>query len=334
MALISMIPSQTGEGTDPYSSWFGTGEDGDLVVDTDMPLDVAIDEGQIVKQYNSLTITSTGILHPANRCNGLIILVKGDCEISGHLHADKCAPFANSFEPTASQQSHIRLCAQVGGKGGNGGSTSRASGGTATDGRWCGGGWPGGGAGGVAGQNYNLTWTPRATAGGAGTRPITGMSWPVPGASNTNSSGSYGSGGTGAYMTGGVGGASPGGAGGGAYIYLGNDYGAERSGSAGDGYPGGGLWLFVGGTLTITATGIVSADGGNGGDSGTYNTTRVGGGGGGGGGGVVCIVHTGIFSNAGSVHANGGIGGAGDSAGQDGSVGALLIANIADLDAA
>lgn len=132
-------------------------------------------------------------------------------------------------------------------------------------------------------------------------------------------------------MRGGVGGASPGGAGGAGYIYDVDNYGAEINGGNGNGYPGGALWLFVGGSLTITPTGIISADGGNGGNAGTRNSNYYGGGGGGAGGGIVCVVYGGIYTNTGTIQAKGGLGGTGGSNGQAGTIGTVFVHSISDL---
>lgn len=314
------------------AGYFGSGDDGDVTISTATALPVPLDEGQIIKQYESLIINEGGSLYPANRCNGMIILVRGDCTISGHLHADQCAPFANDAEETAANDLHIRFCGEnIGGQGGHGGSTTEAAGGAGTAGLWCGGGWPGGGGGGVGGQKYNLHWDYGGSAGGPGTRPVHGMSWPVAGSTSSGTAGTYGAGGTGAYVRGGVGGASPGGAGGAGYIYDVDNYGAEINGGNGNGYPGGALWLFVGGSLTITPTGIISADGGNGGNAGTRNSKYYGGGGGGAGGGIVCVVYGGIYTNTGTIQAKGGLGGAGGSNGQAGTIGTVFVHSISDL---
>ena len=107
------------------------------------------------------------------------------------------------------------------------------------------------------------------------------------------------------------------------------------NGTAGNGYPGGGLWIFVKGNVTIGASGIISADGKDGGAGGTYtNGSVIGGGGGGAGGGIIALIYGGSIVNSGSVRAYGGKGAAGSTAGQDGAAGAVLVQQINDFLAA
>lgn len=317
------------------AGWFGDGRDGDLhVADGEtLALEVALDEGQIVKQYKNLIIEKGATLKPANRCNGMILLISGDLMVDGAISVDGCAPFANDSEETASQEMHVRLCPLTGGQGGNGGAgASGGAGGQGSGGIWCGGGWPGGGGGGYGRYSWgSLNWSINTYPGGDGTRPVHGMTWPVAGGSSGG--GSYGSGGTASYINGGVGGASPGGGGGGTVISNVSNYGDKINGSAGNGYPGGGLWIFVKGKIKIGASGLISADGGNGGAGAVYttNSSVYGGGGGGGGGGVIALIYGDSITNEGSVRADGGHGGTGSEAGNDGAIGSVLIKKLNEI---
>lgn len=335
MALISTIPSQTSGdgGGNPHASWFGTGEDGDLIVSTDVALPVALDSGQIIKQYNSLTVTSSGILHPANRCNGMILLVKGDLTVDGTIHVDKCAPLVNDSEELAAQEQHVALCGELtGGKGGNGGNayesapgSAASPGGSGGPGFQFGGGFGGGGGG--VGANF-------AGAGGSSNpRPPAGTIIPYP--SSTTGNSEYGAGGSARQSSSSVlarGGAGPGGGGG--------QGAGAHSGDAGDAIGGGALWIFAQGKVRIGGTAKISATGGDGGDAYGYAASgtilEFGGGGGSGGGGIVCIVHTGDIVNAGAVTASPGTAGINKTnsayaAGQSGESGTVLITNISDL---
>lgn len=338
MPIISNFPALGGGTPGPdYSSWFGTGEDGDLTVSTDVALPVALDSGQIIKQYNNLTITSTGVLHPANRCNGMILLVKGDLTVDGTIHVDKCAPLLNDNEEMAAQEQHIVLCGvTTGGKGGDGGdgssaATARAHG-TGGQGFRFGGGY-GAGSGSVANANMGAS---ESFDGANGDRPPAGTT--IPWIPSYNSASQYGAGGSIDYGFAQLhGGGGPGGTGA-AYSRISSASYTSR-GENGDAIGGGAIWIFVGGAVDIGANGVIRAKGGNGanGRSATEssgNTVFVGGGGAG-GGGIVCIVHTGNFVNAGVVQAPGGSGGAAgggnSTAGSDGASGTVLITNIADL---
>lgn len=331
--------SKEGGAADDYSSWFGTGEDGDLTVSSDVALPVALDSGQIIKQYNNLTVTSTGVLHPANRCNGMILLVKGDLTVDGTIHVDKCAPLLNDNEELAAQEQHIVLCGvTAGGKGGDGGSAFGSAPSFATSAAGSGGhGFPFGGGfgggGGADGYSQYGVWN----AGSGDPRPPAGSTIPYP--ANPSSASLYGAGGSGGSNAGSsyaLGGGGPGGGGANARGNL--------AGGAGDAIGGGALWIFAQGQVRIGSTARIGSNGGNGGtSSGRYDGSTVyhyPGSGGGGGGGIVCIVHTGDIVNQGNVSALGGTspmpsntnGTTGTSAkGQDGSSGTVLITNIADL---
>lgn len=323
------------------AGYFGNGEEGDVTITGDTPLAVTLDEGQLIKQYESLTINEGATLRPANRCNGMILLVRGDMTINGTISADKCAPLANPNEDEASNERHVALCNITGGNGGSGGRGSyysrngndvdryvRGAGGTGGSGFAFGGGYGGGGGSGDSGG-----------PGGPGDpRPPIGSPIPYPGGSGVKVCGVGGTDGRG------VGGGGPGGGGGAA-----QDSDRHSNGSTGDAIGGGAIYIFVGGVLTIGATGKITANAGNGGNgarcagggySPGYNGGEnwYGGGGGGGGGGCIALIHSGSYNNLGSIMVNGGAGGqcGGENNGytQDGNPGAAgttLITTLAEL---
>lgn len=341
----------------PNAGLFGNGSDGALTVaeNQTVALDVQEDVGQIVKQYTTLTIEAGGVLKPAHRCNGMIIMVQGDCTIRGTLSVSKCGPLLNDQESTALEDIHIKLMgALMGGDGGDGGDcgttyditttegdvtttvkTPYKKGGKGGKGHLLGGGFGGGGAGDglISGDN----------GGDSEPRPPHGITFPP------ETSGQYGAGGNGRYSdedySHGKGGKGPGGSGGTNYyatVIEGHPSGAI-DGVAGDAYPGGGLWLYVGGTLRIETNGQVVADGGNGANVNTAKFDGSGGfpgQGGSAGGGIIAIVYGGKYENLGSVHANGGTTPALTShydtnrvrcKGQNGSVGTVKVVSVTTL---
>ena len=340
MALISMIPSQTsgGGGDNPHASWFGTGEDGDAVISTDTPLPVGLDEGQINKQNNHLIIEQGGTLRPANRCNGMILLVKGDLTVDGTISADKCAPLLNPNEELAAQETHIVACgALVGGAGGKGGTLKsgidfRGAPGNGGSGFTFGGGFGGGSGGGISG--WRAPSGSKAYAGGDGDpRPPVGTALPTPGGRFEKST--YGAGGGIDFRGYTYGGGGPGGSG-----AAGSQYDAAENhwmtgGGTGEAIGGGAIWIFVHGKIRINSVAKISADGGNG-ANGVSTHGGCSAGGGGGGGGIIAIIHTGDYVNQGSITANGGTGGnpgldTDANAGVSGSAGTILIKNISEI---
>lgn len=341
----------------PPKSWFGDGSDGDFVVAAGETHSepVTLDEGMIIKQYSSLTIEEGGIWQPANRCNMTKILVSGDLTVNGSMVFDRLMPLQNSSESEVLKDEHWNLCntyqtlkggnggtAGAGGySGGNGGVQGAA--GTGGNGFELGGGC-GGGSGGICWRQYSNTYGSTGTAypGASGEpRPPIGTAIPYA-ATAKNSSPLYGVGGS---VTGGSytynGGSGPGGSGGILRNYGSNttdQFGGGKAGTAGSALGGGCAIIFVGGKVKIGATGVISADGGNGARGvGINSATKFASGGcGGGGGGIIAIIHNGDYINSGSVRANGGTGGAiavssVGSAGSDGDAGTVLIAAIADI---
>lgn len=342
MPLISYFPSASAGNID-YSSYFGTGEDGDLIVDGDVALDVIEDQGQIIKQYNNVTINAGATLRPAHRCNGMILLVKGNLTVNGKISVAKCSPLLNPNETQALNEPHIKLCGNLtggnGGKGGDGGNDG-GTGGAGGNGHGLGGGYGGGGAG-----DGNYDGSLNTKGGDSEPRPPVGITWPC------TTSGEYGAGGTGgmrrnSYPYGGKanGGASPGGSGGTYYVasFVEGDPHGAIPGLAGDAYGGGLLVIFVQGAVRIGSAGEIDADGGVGAtisndryiSSADYPGT-----GGSGGGGIIALVHTGDYINSGSIHANGGVAPSPpskysnrpQSVGNAGSIGSVLVTQISEL---
>ena len=291
MPIISNFPALGGGTPGPdYSSWFGTGEDGDLTVSSDVALPVALDSGQIIKQYNNLTVTSTGVLHPANRCNGMILLVKGDLTVDGTIHVDKCAPLLNDNEELAAQEQHIVLCGVTGGNGGSGGAGSSYANdigqpGIGGAGFVFGGGFGGGSAGAAHGGRSDAA----AYNGGSGDpRPSAGTTVPIEAAVAANAQ--YGAGGyANAGRSSGIayGGGGPGGSGGSAEYTSVNSRYYSQSGLDGDAFGGGLLVIFVAGKVRLNSIAHLSASGGNGANGVLCTNGASTGGGGGGGGGAI-----------------------------------------------
>ena len=347
------------------AGWFGDGRDGELYVadGETLSLEVALDEGQIVKQYTNGYIGTGSLLTAANRCNGMVLLFTGDLTIKGTISMNKKAPLLNPMEEQCAAEVHVALCGGLtGGKGGKAGVgavfTYESYGkigapGSAGNGFSLGGG-PGGGSGAVGFYNGTIV-----NDGADGTRAPIGTNMPyVP----TEGADDYGNGGS--LRAGTItytwvpGGAGPGGSGAAQrYSYSSEynqyTYGNGISGAAGDAFGGGAVFVFVKGRLVIECSGKITAGGGNGADgiadiyspSGSDSYARnasLTGGGGGAGGGIIVIVHNGDYTNAGSVAAPGGVGGTGASYtyglnsaaasnGENGEAGTVLIAKLSDL---
>lgn len=337
-----VVGAATGGGAN--AGWFGDGRDGELnVADGEtLSLEVALDEGQIVKQYTSGYIGTGSLLTAANRCNGMVLMFTGDLIIKGTISMDKKAPLLNPMEEQCAAEVHVALCGGL--KGGDGGTAGTGYGGPASYAPGPGGkGFPlGGGPGGGSSSN--------TMNGGPGDpRPPIGTNIPY---SDPDTTG----GGTVAYGAGGniytyqspsyitlYGGAGPGGSGA-CYSYS-SDAANNANGNAGDAIGGGAIFIFVKGKLVIESTGVITSCGGNGAAGVGTNKSGSGGaigsdadasgGGGGAGGGIIAIVHSGDYTNSGSVVTNGGFGGEknyiGGTAGADGEAGTVLITTLTDL---
>lgn len=332
-------------------AWFGDGSDGDFVVanGTTHSEPVALDSGVIIKQYKNLTIEYNAVWQPANRCNMTKILVSGDLTLDGTMTFNKLAPLMNDAEAEVLKDEHWNLCnANTQLKGGNGGNAgagyAKVNYGQNIGGAGAGGaghelgGGNGGGSGGIGAKEADTQYNPaKAYNGGSGDpRPPIGTVIPYPPASVSDSK--YGTGG-GVSST--KGGAGPGGSGGLDIQSQSNGGGPSKVGNDGDALGGGCVIIFVKGKVRIGASGVLSADGGSGANGAMVSTNYkvASGGGGGGGGGIIVIIHSGDFVNSGSVHANGGPGGAAGStsfgyAGNNGESGTVLISALSKLSAA
>ena len=317
------------------AGWFGDGRDGDLYVadGKTLSLDVALDKGQIVKQYKSGYIGTGSLLTAANRCNGMVLLFSGDLTVKGTISMDKKAPLLNPMEEQCAAEVHVALCGGL--QGGNGGAGSTIISGTEYGAPGSGGigfAFGGGYGGGGGATNY---YGAAYKGGDAEPRAPIGTSIPFYGEVNNAM---YGAGGasvysdyTGSYPA--LGGSMPGGSG--AYSGYDSPNVVRWNGNDGDAYGGGLIVIYVRGRLTIAGSGKISANGGNGANGlnvGGYKTPA----GGAGGGGIVAIVHNGDYTNSGSVTANGGTGGTSAyptafANGDNGSIGTVIITTLADL---
>jgi hypothetical protein len=329
------------------ANYFGTGADGDVTISTDTSLTSTEDGDMIVKNYNSLTIDSSKTLTVANRCRGLLIFCKGNLTVNGTLTmtARGCKanpatsgtdsdtpvapgdghgvgangirfPFltasdtdtlsAAEFEgcgtalynlissfPSLSGNGKIITIARTGASGGAGIVGSKAPGNNGSAGS--------AGQSGGGGSGGHMTTTGGSADGGNGT-------------CFSGGSGSGGCGNTTAPAVSDYGGAGGNGegstynAGGGA----GNPGGTKQIPAAFDGENGtGGLLIIIcGGSITVGASGLISANGKNGG-GGTEGD------GAGSGGGNIVLVHVSGYTNSGTVQASGGLGATASNAGNN-----------------
>ncbi|MDR2515664.1 MAG: hypothetical protein LBD02_10765 [Christensenellaceae bacterium] len=321
-------PLVVGGGGGAASSWFGDGSDGDAVINGVQNLPVAQDTGHVFKQYQSLTVNPGAMLTPANRCAGMVILVRGDCTIAGTISMDKKMPLRSEATENiirnegASARWLQKIAAVTGGAGGNGGANNAGNRAIAGNGEWCGGGYGAGGQG--ANKNGNAAQSFKK-GGSTNPRPPVGISWPYPSSISTNAE--YGAGGSGEVANS-LGGNAPGGSGG---AYWASSGGSTQIylGENGDAYGGGLILLVVGGALTIS--GLITANGGNGGN-GKGNSSAASGGGGGGGGGIIALLSRNQITLNGNLTANGGNGGTseygGNYVGLSGSVGTIYNAHL------
>lgn len=300
------VPSQSA------LTWFGTSEDGDLISTSSITYDSSVDGQIVVKNYKSFYLNAGHTITVSYRCRGLLIYVAGDCTINGTLTMNSRGAIGTGsvahyvYQAKDYQSDFLAMYnynyVPIFPDGMNGGVSGSLIGGNnglaATEGRT-----GGGGAGGSAGG---------ANFGGAGG---SGSSWSG-GSGGGGGSGSAGGNGLSFGSTGGNGAGT--GSGGGA----GNTGGLPGPlGLAGETGTGGLILLIVKGSLTIGQTGIISANGANGG-SGTNA------GGGGSGGGRIVLLYGNNFNNYGSITVNGGLGGSGSRLGGDGGAGSITIREI------
>lgn len=327
------------------ATWFGDGSDGKIEVTSGNTYTVSVveDAQTAVINAQSLKLDEGATITTSGRCQGLIIKVQKDCVINGTINMNCKSPLQCVNEEELAANPVITLCGSpAGGNGGAGGNShtsnfgntsTPAYGGAGGSGHVFGGGYGGGGAGGAGG------------GGSSATRPAVGITWPYPGASGSNA-GAYGSGGGGGA---GTGGSAPGGSGGAQSAYYEDGSGSTSAvnGNNGNSYGGGAIYLIVGGNLTIGSTGVLTANGGNGGNSvaGThtsidhsdntaYSSSTTTGSGGGGGGGVICVVYRGTIVHGGTLSVAGGTAGTSSNSacvGANGSVGTTKVASFDSL---
>lgn len=290
------VDAETGTESDNEVFSIGTGEDGVFNSSTYSAFD--LNGGSIANQvllssdriYNFTSFElDAGTTVLAQGTNALEIRVQGVVSISGTINISGGDGAAVSADTSTTASGGTACCA--GGAGGNGGTSTSSNGAT------------GSGSGGATGGVVDA-----AGGGGGG-----GAGHKTAGINGTAAAGG-GAGGTGgaAYgnelvttLLGGSGG------GGGAAHTAGTT--ATNSTGGGGGGGGGLLKLTAGGNISIDSTGLVYANGGNGG-SGT-DAARLGGGGGAGSGGVAIFFSGGVYRNDGQVKAIGGTAGSGSGGG-------------------
>lgn len=344
---------------------FGNGSDGVFNSTGNVTLPIATaDASSVIKQYTSFTLNAGHTLTVNKRCRGLFIFCQGNVTINGTIDMNgksACVLKENSLQRILQVPVGVYVlevpAGSAGGGGGRGGrgygdGGVQSTGGAGTPGMWFGGG--AGGAGGGGGGGADNSNNNGGNGGNAGTSLIESAI----GAGGTGGDTDAENGGTGGNLSGGGGAAgnwssySGGGGGGGGGFNPGggglSSTGGQPgvAGTAGTPYGGGLIVIISGGSITIGATGVVSANGGGGGrggDGGRGGEHGGGGGGGqgGGGGGVAVFAYRGTFSNSGSVTVNGGMGGikgkggAGNDgqgadgvAGTNGTVGNIITAQV------
>ncbi|MGB1271922.1 MAG: hypothetical protein ACPG5T_07610 [Endozoicomonas sp.] len=340
-ALLEAATKRYVDDSTPFKNYFGDGSDGDLDTVGDVTYTIAQDAGPVIKQYNNVIINAGHTVTTNNRCKGLIVYVAGNLTINGTVSMTGKGASAvgadvdikrygegiqvgdDAVVSTEASQVAVDLVTYrfpaSGASGGVGVSGVAGNNGSAgTDGQTGGGGSGGGGSlgGGTSGAGAAGT----SFSGGSG-----GGAWSSNGAGGTAGSGGS-DGGAGGNALGSGGSYAAGGG-------AGNDGGTGLGTIAEDGDDGtGGLILFlVKGTVSIWATGVIEADGADGG-----GVTSVGSaenaGGGGSGGGAIRILHGSSYTNSGTVRVNGGAGGSGNgiTAGGNGGAGSIITSQISD----
>ncbi|MBI2618225.1 hypothetical protein HYW58_02115 [Candidatus Kaiserbacteria bacterium] len=275
-------------------NYFGDGSDGDVTISTNTT--IAPVSNVALKNYNSLIINSGVNLTSGSACAAMLIYVKGNCTINGTLHMNGLG-----VSYTAEDIDVSRFV------------DPGANNGAAADTLF------------PSESNQPTTGVPTGTF----SKYRSAQPGAASGASGvTDQTGGGGGGSAGTAGGGGTGGAGGNGAaGGGGGPESGCTVGQGGSGGAGSTARGGALILIVGGNLTIGASGIISAIGGDGGGGGNGENASGGGdcqgggggnGGGGAGGGRVILLYKGTLSNSGSVSVAGGAGGGGGAGGSPG----------------
>jgi len=320
-----LTPKETEAAPFPH---FGDGSDGAATITSAVELASVEDGDVVVREYASLDIQSGGSLTVSNRCRGLVIFVRGDCNIDGSLTmtgkgcranpADAATstdtPVAPSDGNAVPDEGVVLRFPKTGGSDSHSAADIGDGLGTAlreilqrfpavTNGYVI--NIPRVGGAGAAARSTEGPGTAGGTLtdapGGGGGGACTGGAATGAGSAGTCFSGGSASGG--AYSAvapaangyGGPGGAGAGAAGAGG---AGNPGGAA-SGSAGAGNAGtGGLLLLI--ARTITGSGAISSEGKAGGGS----TNGMAGGSS--GGGVVGIVYSAAYAFTGTISVAGG----------------------------
>lgn len=324
-------------------NFFGFASDGNLNTVGNVSFTSTQDGPTVYKFFNNVNINTGHIVTTTNRCSGLVLYCFGNCRIDGTLTmtARGANVGGSAFAPNnlnSIYNDNLTISnLTVAGAGGAGapsrtatvGSTAAVAGSAGVNGA-CGGGGSGGchakattatAGGGSAGTSFS------GGAGGGGACRA--------GSSGTAASGGANGGGGGAgsaYQTAPYGKGAGGGAGnpGGARSYSGGNNPQNYTHVGGTG-TGGLILLVVRGDLIISNTGIISANGSNGGRSDGYNYIPAylwGSGGGGSGGGSITVLYGNQYTNSGTIQANGGAGGAGNMPGGAGGAGSIRIQKI------
>ena len=314
-----------------YSNYWGSGADGAAVLSANTSYTSVQDGDVVVKNYTSLTINSGVTVTTSLRCKGLVIYVNGNCTINGTLTMTARGAYVNPT--TAGVAAGGIQFLRKGGSGTYTGSNVSGCGaalisaesnqaGTTANGTMY--SIPlTGAAGGVAtsasaynGNNGTAGSNGQTGGGGSGGAGNKGDGATGYGTAGTCFSG--GSGGSGQWANsqtvhnatayGGPGGsvvstASEPYCGGGSGNNGGTGGGTGANGNNGT---GGLLVLFVSGTLTVGSTGVISANGVQGGNGRGHQNGAPGGGT---GGGSVLILYGTSISNSGTIQAVGGAGG-------------------------
>jgi len=329
------------------NNYFGDGSDGALstsgnVTHTVANKDGSYDGDMYVCNYSSLIINNGHTMTVDQPCKGLLVYVQGNCTIDGTL--TMTARGALEDPTVAVSATGIRLPMLKTGETDTlsaadfAGCGSAAIAAVANQGAIAGNGKiytiaRAGAAGGAAKSNGTFDGNPGSAggvgeSGGGGGGSVEGTGSSGAGAAGICFSGGPGGGGCSGTPTAGSGVANGGAGGDGATTVknatggAGNPAGADQGGGPTQDGTGGLLLLVVGGDLTIGATGVVSANGKNGGDAVT------GMGGGGSGGGNVLTLYAGTLTNNGSIAADGGAGGPGGTNGGAGGAGSVQTAQV------
>lgn len=335
-----MFPFSFWKSASAGTNYYGTAALGDVTYSTNTNLTSTTDSDMVVMNYHNLTINSGVTVTTSARCKGLLIYATGNVTINGTLTMSARGAAADPVAAGVSASGLIFRRFTTGGTSSNSGTNLLNGAGTAAVSAEN--NQP------VLVSNGTLFTIARAgaagaasisgatTLGGNGSNGTAGQSGGGGGGGGNNTTTFAGAGSAGTCFSGGTGGGgvfqdnytssvdgqANGGSGGnasqsggvwGASGGSGNPGGAAVGGSgsagqAGNNGTGGLLVIIAKGTVTVGATGVISADGVQGGGNGSGGTGREPGGGGTGGGNIL-ILHAGTYTNSGSVHATGGAGG-------------------------